>query len=206
MRFVLIIFSVALTSCVSAEYYQPDVSWLHTQTIGAPCTGPYKQYRNKLQEGVVLEVGGPRVGLSGIQNFTLQMLFRIGEGQSVQLESDLVRVRILDDNTEKVLKITEALSGIPDALYARIHNLPEVHFPALSELQGTGRSSHINMKWGEYSAWYGEGDVFRLTIEPLGSAPRKIEFDLPPFAINGVTTRHPPIRFSKTSGSSLCVQ
>lgn len=207
MRLAVLASCLLLASCVTAEYYSAQAPRSALLTLGASCSPTVNHYRRQLKEGVILEVGGLPSNTATVRDFGLTILLRIERGHSVQFQSSGVRVRILDDGTEKPLEIVGVSSGIPQSSgYDKLYDLPEIRLLPLARLEGTGRSAHITTRRGVYSPWLGEGDVFRLVLSAFAGAPNAVEVDLPPLEVDGEMLHLEPIRFVKETGSASCVQ
>jgi hypothetical protein len=192
-----------LSACVSGVYYRPDVSASESLSLGEACASPYRLVRRTFGEGVVLDVNPP---YPGSPQSSINVLLRLGNGHRVRLLDDRLRV-VTGDVDATMLHVSAILTGWPADAPPQPGYPPEQRHAALDPLIGLGRSDHVRLGWGEYSTFFGGGDVFRLQVEPYMERPRVFELRLPPIEVDGRRVDIAPIRFETVRGTSYgCVQ
>lgn len=192
-----------LSACVSGVYYRPYVPASESLTLGGACAPPYRLVRRPLGDGVVLEVHPP---YPGSPQSSINVLLRLGKGHRVRLLDDRLHV-VTGDAGARMLRVSAILAGWPADAPPQPDYPPEQRHAALDPLLGLGRSDHVRTGWGEYSAFFGGGDVFRLQLDPYLERPGTFELRLPAVEVDGRRMDIAPIRFQTVRGKSYgCVQ
>ncbi len=196
-RLVLLL-ALLLGGCTSvSEYYSPEVDWSDWTTVGA-CGNKFEVFKRDISDGVTLEMIGPYF-----------YLFRLSKGKTLQFNSNIVKVKNIDTGSSINIEIKNIKTGVLDKFYRNLYrNIEEKSFDALEEFQGTGSYEQMDMKWGEWSAFRGKRDIFRIDIEkPDSESKATVEIDLPLFLVQGEPVKMDPIIFRWKKGTSLaCVQ
>lgn len=196
MRRLLVLLPLFLSACVTNEYFRPHVSWSDSRSFGSMCE-TNKQVHMKLREGVIMELE-VAVSSSSVRIFDLDWRFRLEKGNTVQLVSNMVLATNPADGAEHELKVRR--------ITFRPYGSDEyVVLGALGLMKGEGKNDHAELSWGEYSPWYGHGDVFNLSINSFSPSPQEVVVQLPDLLINGEPTSLDAIKFSKTTGTSVCM-
>ncbi len=128
---------------------------------------------------------------------------------TIQFKSRIVKVTNIDTGEFANIPITKIKTGIllqfDHDLYKDIE---EKHFDALDEFKGTGKYEQMEINWGEWSAFRGKRDIFRISLDKPNFVPNStIEIDMPQFLLQGVPVKIEPIIFKWKKGTSVaCVQ
>ena len=197
MARLVLLFSILLGGCTSvSEYYSPEVQWSEWVTVGS-CGNKFELFKRDISEGVTLEM----IGL-------YLYLFRLSEGKSVQFKSNEIGVRYIDRNEHTILTIGKIKTGVFPDIYRDLYDIKERHFEALDQFVGTGEYAKIDMMWGEWSAFKGKRDIFRIELSTLPKEDQStVEITLPPFIAQGNLIKIEPITFKwKKEVSLACVQ
>jgi uncharacterized protein YceK len=206
MRYLLLL-TVLVSGCttVSNKYYEPQVNYSDQLTV-VHCGHEYKVLRLNLSADVVLEMIGPQ-----------HLFFRIGKGSSVKFASDVMNFTNKDEGVSSKVTINKIVTGdFPGraAIYEKHYKIPKIEFEPLDELLGTGNYEQMEIRLGEYSAFKGKKDIFRVYYDSklpqhkdteIGHKPTII-VDLPQMYIQGNPIKIKPIEFKWVEKSSLSLQ
>lgn len=196
-RFAILTIFVLGGCTVSSEFYAPDVKRAERLSVGA-CGHRFALFQREVSEGVVLEI------------WPYTVIVRLREGYSFRFVS--ADVQVVDDSTKAShdMRIVGIATGVfHSERESEYYGIPEVQYGPLDEIRGTGMYRNIDMAWGEWSAWKGKDDVFRITLAPIPETISKatIWIDIPDFYVNETLTVVEPIKFEWTTGTGLaCFQ
>lgn len=199
MSRLLIAFVILLGGCTSiSEYYSPEVEWSDWTTVGS-CGNKFEIFKREVSDGITLEMIGPYF-----------YLFRLNQGKTIQLKSNIVKVTNSDTGDSTDIAIKNIKTGVFfDDFYRNLYrDIKERHFGPLELFQGTGNYQQIEMNWGEWSAIKGKRDIFRIKLEePNFESHATLEIDFPLFLAQGIPVDIKPITFKWKRGRTLaCVQ
>ncbi len=194
----ILIFVLLFGGCASvSEYYSPEVAWSDWLTVGS-CGHKFELFRRELADGVSLEILGPYL-----------YIFRLEKGKTVQFKSKNVKVTNIDTGSSVNISISHIKTGVLEDFYHNLYkDIKEKQFNALDEIKGTGKYEQMEMNYGEWSAFRGKRDIFRINLDKPTFEPKStIKIDLPIFLVQGIPVKIEPITFKWKKGTSLaCVQ
>lgn len=150
IRSVIILLFFLGGCTTTSEYYSPLVKSSESVTIGS-CGHRFKIFQREVGPGVVLEI------------WPYTVLIRLEKGRSVKFSDTSIRYSTNASDQMLNLRIVGISTGtFPFDAETKAYGIQEQHYGALDKIYGTGRYEKIEMAWGEWSAWKGKNDVFRL--------------------------------------------
>lgn len=202
-----------LLGCTSTyEHYKPASRDGYIQKIGPSCYGSFYLYKRDLDDGALVEVGGPGYAITTTK-FDLNIRFRLEKGHSIKFLDDMVKIEHVERNEVIYWKIKTITTGIVGKVDGIELDIPVVEYKPSDRFTSQGRYSNIKTGRGVWSNEVDSKDIFKVNFyysqnyELVKKSPESFKVTIPAFMFNETQIGLEPITFKYTRDWYLmCLQ